>query len=181
MNPSTMTDATLGRAVIAAARERLDACARRVRHCLDQLDDAQVWWRPRESMNGIANLLLHLVGSLRQWVVAGTRGTPDQRDRPREFAERGPFPKAELLRRFDEGVAEADAALAAVTDAQLLEGRRIQGFEETVLTAIWNNLSHFNGHTQEVVFLTRLQLGEHYRFEWVPATPEEGAPREGQA
>jgi hypothetical protein len=63
-----------------------------------------------------------------------------------------------------------------VSSAHLLEPRRIQGFDETVLSAIFDSLTHFNGHTQEIVFITRLQLGDRYQFAWKPATPEQGAP-----
>jgi hypothetical protein len=152
----------------------------RIKHCLDQLDDAQVWWRPRPSMNSIANIVLHLCGNLRQWIVAGVSGTEDSRNRPQEFAERELIPKHELLRRLEEVAGEADAVLAHLTDAQLLAPRRIQGFDETVLSALFDSLAHLSGHTQEIVYITRLQLGNAYQFAWKPATPEQGAPQETQ-
>jgi Protein of unknown function (DUF1572) len=127
-------------------------------------------------MNSIGNVLLHLCGNVRQWIISGIRRTPDVRNRPQEFAERQTIAKAELLRRLQEVVAEADAALAGVSAAQLLEPRRIQGFDETVLTAIFDSVAHFNGHTQEIIYMTRLQLGDAYEFAWQPATPEQGAP-----
>jgi hypothetical protein len=34
---------------------------------------------------------------------------------------------------------------------------------------------HFRGHTQEIVLMTRLQLGDAYRFLWVPKSKEQGA------
>jgi hypothetical protein len=168
---------TVGRAYLREAQRRLVACHAKIEHCLAQLDDARVWWRPREDMNSIGNILLHLCGNVRQWVVDGARGAPDTRDRPREFSERGPIPATELLRRLEAVVGEADAVLSGLTDEQLLEPRRIQGFDETVLSAIFDSLTHFNGHTQEVVYVTRLQLGDAYRFSWAPSTPEQGAPR----
>jgi hypothetical protein len=167
---------SVGQAYLAEARRRLAACHAKIQHCLGQLDDRQVWWRPAEALNSIGNLLLHLCGNVRQWIVAGVPGTPDTRDRPQEFAERGPIPRDELSRRLGAVVREAEAVLAGVTDAQLLEPRRIQGFDETVLSAIFDSLAHFNGHTQEIVYITRLQLGAAYRFAWAPATPEQGAP-----
>jgi hypothetical protein len=167
---------SVGRAYLAEARRRLAACHERINHCLAQLDDEQVWWRPHDSMNSIANILLHLCGNLRQWVIAGVRRAADTRDRPAEFTERRRIPKDELVRRLDAVVREADGVLAALPDAQLLERRRIQGFDETVLSAIFNSLAHFNGHTQEVVYVTRLQLGDAYRYAWTPTSAEQGAP-----
>jgi hypothetical protein len=169
-------DAIIGAAYLSEARRQLAARLERIRHCVDQLDDAQLWWRPRDSMNSIANLILHLCGNLRQWVLAGAGGAADARDRPREFAERGPIPRAEVLGRLERVVAEAIALLARLPESVLLEPRRVQGFEETVLSAIFSSVAHLDGHTQEIVCLTRLQLGDAYRFAWTPATPEQGAP-----
>jgi hypothetical protein len=140
---------------------------------LDQLDDAQIWWRPNESMNSIANLVLHLCGNLEQWILAGVGGAVAQRNRPLEFSERTQIPKEELSQRLAARVSQVGDVLERVNDAQLLERRRIQGYEETVLSAIFETVGHFNGHTQEIVYITRLQLGDAYRFAWVPATPEQ--------
>jgi uncharacterized damage-inducible protein DinB len=175
---TTHTDESIGQAFLAQARQRLAASHERIRHCLGQLDDAQVGWRPHASMNSVANIVLHLCGNLRQWIVSGVGGAADVRDRPAEFAERRPIARDELLGRLDQAVAEAAEALSRVGDRQLLEARRVQGFDETVLSAIFDSLSHLAGHTQEVVYITRLQLGDAYRLAWVPATPEQGAPRE---
>jgi hypothetical protein len=175
---TTQTGETVGQAFLAQARQRLAACHERIGHCLGQLDDAQVGWRPHASMNSITNIVLHLCGNLRQWVVAGVGGAPDVRDRPAEFAERRPISRDELRRRLAQAVAEAADTLSRVGDRQLLEPRRVQGFDGTVLSAIFDSLTHLAGHTQEIVSLTRLQLGDAYRFAWVPASPEQGAPRE---
>jgi hypothetical protein len=175
MDETAPNNSPLGQAFLAEARRRLAACHQRIKHCIGQLNDGQVWWRADSGQNSIANILLHLCGNVRQWIIAGIGGVPDQRDRPREFAERAPIPKERLERRLDEVVAEADAVLARVSDAQLLGSRRIQGFDETGLSAISNSVAHFAGHTQEIVFITRIQLRDRYRFAWHPATPEQGA------
>jgi hypothetical protein len=169
-------DTSMGQAYLAASRHRLAECVNKIKHCLAQLNDEQVWWRPTNSMNSIANIVLHLCGNVRQWIIAGVGGEPDIRDRPREFADRSSMPKAELIRRLDEIVGKADIVLAGVNDEQLLQRRRIQGFDETALSAIFDTISHFRGHQQEIVYITRLQLGDAYKFEWVPATKEQGAP-----
>ena len=165
----------LGAAFVVEARRRLTACHEQIRHCLEQLDDAQVWWRPQPEMNSIANLVLHLCGNLGQWIIAGVGGAPDTRQRPQEFAERGPILRDELMQRLDTVIREADAVLGNAAESLLLQPRRIQGFDETVLSAIFACLVHLGGHTQEIVHLTRVQLGGAYRFAWTPKTVEQGA------
>jgi hypothetical protein len=170
-----LSAADVAAAVGAEAARELTSALDKINHCLGQLDDEQVWWRPRHSLNSIGNLILHLCGNLRQWVIAGLGGAADVRDRPAEFAERGPVPKDELLRRLDVVTAEASEVLSRLTARQLLEARRIQGFDVTGLAAVFDSVPHFRGHTQEIVHLTRVQLGDTYQFAWTPASPEQGA------
>lgn len=171
-----MTADELAAAVGTAAAHELDSAQKRIQHCLGQLSDDQVWRRSQPSLNSIGNLILHLCGNLRQWIIAGVGGASDVRNRPAEFAERGPIPNAELLRRLEMVVEEAKRALASVDDRQLTEVRCIQGFDVTGVAAIFDSIPHFRGHTQEIVHMTRLQLGDAYRFAWTPTSPEQGAP-----
>ena len=171
-----MTADELAAVVGTAAAHELDCALMRIKHCLGQLNDEQVWRRSQPSLNSIGNLILHLCGNLRQWIVAGLGGAADGRDRPAEFSEPGPIPKDELLRKVEAVVDEARAVLARQTARQLVEARRIQGFDVTGLAAIFDSVPHFRGHTQEIVHMTRLQLGDAYKFAWTPTTPVQGAP-----
>ena len=171
-----MTADDLAAAVGAEAGRELTSALKRIRHCLDQLNDEQIWWRAAPGMNSIGNLILHLCGNVRQWIIAGLGGAIDVRDRPAEFAERGPVARAELLRRLDAVVDEAKEVLVGLSARHLLEVRRIQGDEVTGLTALFDSVPHFRGHAQEIVYRTRLHLGDAYRFAWTPTTPGQGAP-----
>jgi hypothetical protein len=155
--------------------KELASALSRIEHCLNQLSEEQIWYRSQPSLNSIGNLMLHLCGNVRQWIIAGVGGAVDVRHRPAEFAERGPVPKEQLLRKLEILVREAKEVLGRVTARQLLETRRIQGSEVTGLAAILDSVSHFRGHTQEIIHMTRLQLGDAYQFAWTPATPEQGA------
>lgn len=168
-----MCSESLARELTAAASSELDAALARIIHCLDQLDDAQVWQRPGAGQNSVANLLLHLAGNLRQWIIVGLGGGQDVRDRPQEFAADGGLPKAELLAALESTVGEAQAVLTRQTADDLARIRHIQEWDVTGLAAIFNAIPHFRGHTQEIIFRTRLFLGDRYRFAWLPTkTPQ---------
>jgi hypothetical protein len=168
-------ESPLSRLIAHELGDELTQALDRLKHCLNQLTDAQVWWRPTAEMNSIGNLVLHLAGNVRQWILAGIGGAKDARFRQGEFDERRQIPKAELLANLEATVAEAKAALAQQTPEEWARVRRIQSFEVSGLGAAVHSVSHFRGHTQEIIHLTRTQLGEKYKFDFVPKTKEQGA------
>lgn len=131
---------------------------------LRQLEDADIWWRPNEASNSIGNLVLHLAGNARQWIVAGVGGAADIRQRPAEFAQREVIPGERLVAHLQAELAEVDRALARVTPNQLLETRRIQGIETSVLGAIYHVVEHFSGHVGQIVMIAKLRLGRDLGF-----------------
>ncbi|HET6879276.1 MAG TPA: DUF1572 family protein [Pirellulales bacterium] len=178
--PGRDADVSIGRAFVNEARHTLADSMKKVEHCLDQLRDEDLWWRQHESQNSIQNILLHLCGNVRQWIIHGVGGAPDVRDRAQEFSDRRPLTKAELLSRLRQTLTEAHCALAELPPDRLLEPRRIQGFDATALAAIFETVSHFVGHTHQIVYIARLRLGDAYRFQWQPANEEEGNNRVNQ-
>lgn len=147
-----------------AIADELDAALSRIVHCVAQLTDQQVWLRPHKEMNSIGNLLLHLAGNVGQLLVSGVGGEPDTRDRPAEFAARGPIPKADLLDRLTGVVNRAKAAVATASDTVLCQPIPIKRFDWTGLQAVIRCVAHFRGHTQEIIHMTRVLLGEQYQF-----------------
>jgi hypothetical protein len=168
MNPTFDESTSIGNDFLAQAREQLAASHQLIRHCAAQLNDDQLWWRPRESQNSIGNLLLHVTGNLRDRLVALVGGQPSERDRNQEFAERSTIAKDVLMARLESVVAECDRVLADLAVPQLLEPRSYDGlnrrFDLDVLAVIFRTLLHVAGHAQEIVFMTRLQLGDAYQF-----------------
>jgi uncharacterized damage-inducible protein DinB len=153
------------RAFIAEARGHLlEDYLPKIERCVERLTDEQVWWRAGERSNSVGNLLLHLEGNLRQWVVGGAGGAEDRRERDREFAERGRVERARLLSDLRATVQEACDALARLDAATLGERRRVQGLDVTVLAAIFHAVEHFSMHTGQVILLTKLLTGEDLRF-----------------
>jgi uncharacterized damage-inducible protein DinB len=130
---------------------------------IDALDDEQVWRRPNESSNSVGNLLLHLTGNVRQWIISGVGGAEDTRDRASEFAARGSAPKNELIELAQATLDEADAVLAKVegecaaasSDEPLRRVCKPQAYEVTVFDAIFHVVEHFSYHTGQIIFAAK--------------------------
>lgn len=136
----------------------------KIERCLERLNDEQVWWRANSESNSIGNLLLHLSGNARQWIVSGLGGAVDRRARPEEFAERRLIPRDELLAGLRQTLSEVDQVLGEFDVLRLLERRRIQGMEVTALEAIFHVTEHFSGHTGQIILLTKLLTAKDLHF-----------------
>lgn len=155
---------TLGDAVLADARTffRADFLPK-LERCIESLTEDDVWWRANDASNSIGNLILHLDGSTRMWIVGVAGGHPTTRDRAAEFAEQGPIAKRVLMDRLRATLAEADAALAGLDPEALLETRTSSGEQVTVLWAILHAVEHFSMHTGQIILLTKLRSGAALR------------------
>lgn len=144
----------------------------KLKRCLEQLSDEQVWWRPNAESNSIGNLLLHLSGNARQWIVSGLGGEPDQRVRQREFDERAIIARHELLSTLEQTLEDVNRVLADFEPKQLLERFDIQGTNVTALEAIFHVTEHFSMHTGQVILLTKLLTASDLHFyDFEGATP----------
>ena len=166
------TDRSVGQAFVSECNKTLDACLRKIEHCFAQLSDDDIWWRPFPEANAIGNVILHLCGNVGQWIVSGVGGARDVRDRPAEFAARGSVAKAELLKRLSQTVGDAKAAISRADAENLLRIRHVQHEDVTGLGAAFHSVSHFEGHTHQIVYITRLRLGPKYKFQGLTATSD---------
>ena len=158
-------------AFLRQARFRLQAdYLAKITAALAGLNEEQIWWRPNAASNSIGNLLLHLAGNARQWIVAGVGGAPDVRARAAEFAAQQTLGKHALLARLSETLAEVDAVLArlateaAQSDAPLQRVCVPQGFPQSVLDAVFHVVEHFSYHTGQIVYLAKQLSGEQTQF-----------------
>ncbi len=136
----------------------------KIERSLELLTDEQIWWRPNPQSNSIGNLVLNLSGNVRQWIICGTGGAADSRDRDSEFTQRNTIPRDELIGRLNQTLNEADAALAEFDPDTLLERRSIQGCDVTALAAIFHVVEHFSMHTGQIILLTKLLTATDLHF-----------------
>jgi|SRR5690348_1610919 len=155
---------TLDRIFLDFSRKKLEQLLGRIETCLGKLNTDQVWARGTENENAIGNLVLHLSGNVRQWIVSGVGGRPDVRVRDREFSARGDVEVSELIERLKGSVGEAVAVLDNVTAERLSQTVHIQNYDISVLEAIAHVVEHFSQHTGQIIFATKMLTGEDLGF-----------------
>jgi uncharacterized damage-inducible protein DinB len=161
-----MTD--IAQTVISKSRRLLSTdYLPKIERSLEGLADEEVWWRPNEASNSIGNLLLHLCGNVSQWIIGGVGGREVERHRQQEFDERRMLPARELLSRIKQVLAEADEVLGNVDVETLLSNRQIQGYEMSVLEAVYHVVEHFGMHTGQVIYLSKMRGGRDLEL-WQP-------------
>jgi len=151
---------TLERTFVRFSIDRLKLLASRVGDCLGRLTEEQVWARSNENQNAIGNLVLHLCGNVRQWIISGIGGAPDVRQRDAEFAARATAGRPELAAALTTTLSEALTVLENLPLTRLGERLIVQGRDVTVLEAIYIVVEHFGGHTGQIIFATKLHAGQ---------------------
>lgn len=142
----------------------LDDYQPKIERCLEKLSDEQVWWRPNENSNSIGNLILHLCGNARQWIVCGVGGSPDFRRRDEEFAQREVISRDELAQLLDRTLKEVAKTLNELDAKSLMRRRTIQGKEVDLLEAIFHVTEHFSMHTGQIIQLTKILTSRDLGF-----------------
>ncbi len=138
---------------------KLEISTKSVADCLGRLTDEQVWAKGGAHENSIGNLILHLCGNMRQWILHGVRGDVDVRERDLEFETTGGVTRADLLARLEGVVGEVREVVASLPHARLLERIDPQHGEVWVLEAIYHIVEHFRLHVGQIILLTKQLVG----------------------
>jgi uncharacterized damage-inducible protein DinB len=136
---------------------RLDMVAANMKVCLGKLTDEQIWARGGEHENAVGNLVLHLCGNIRQWIMHGVAGSKDIRVRENEFSAPENLSGGVLAEMFATTLAEARSVIASLPSERLTERTSPQPGrpEVSVLEAIYQVVAHAHEHTGQVILLTK--------------------------
>ncbi|MCB0637012.1 MAG: DUF1572 family protein [Lewinella sp.] len=140
---------------VAQAIFRMEEFTPRIRQCLAELSEEQIWLRPNRHSNSVGNLVLHLCGNIGQYILSSLAGRPDSRERDAEFAARGGLSGPELARRLSTTVDQAVAVIGACPEAELLRKRDVQGFQLSGIGIIVHVVEHYSYHTGQIAFWTK--------------------------
>jgi uncharacterized damage-inducible protein DinB len=136
----------------------------KIHRCLALLPAHALWERSDPRSNSIGNLLLHLAGNVRQWIVSSVGGAPDARHRSAEFEARDGDEADALFARLRGTLDEADAVIARLDARSLMERRAIQGRDVSVLDAVYHVVEHFSLHTGQIILLTKARVPGGIQF-----------------
>lgn len=127
----------------------------RIKKCLTQLSDTDIWYRPNDNSNSVGNLVLHLCGNVRQWIVAGLGKAADTRTRDAEFAEKGPISTKVLFKMLEELKNDVDTVLNNITAEDLTQKHDVQVYQETGLSILVHVVEHFSYHVGQITYFTK--------------------------
>jgi hypothetical protein len=136
----------------------------RMKTCVESLTIEQIWWRPNEASNSIGNLLLHLNGNVRQWLVTSFNHSEDKRNRPAEFAAQEGSTAKELLDRLGATLDEAAQVLERLTPAELLSNYEVQGYHANGVYVVYHVIEHFGIHYGQIAYITKYLSGKDLGF-----------------
>lgn len=142
------------------SQSKLNSSLAQIEKCLHLLTTEQIWHRPNEVSNAIGNLVIHLNGNLRQWLLDALGGIAYERDRPLEFSQREPLPTDEILETLKDAVSQACEVIAGLTDDQLAENVTVQGYTVSGLAAVIHVVEHFSLHTGQIVYATKILINQ---------------------
>lgn len=142
----------------------LNEYTKRIKICLDLLSEEQVWKKPNESSNSIANLMLHLCGNMTQYVLSSLGGKPDLRERDKEFSAKSGYTKDELYKKLSSVVHSVIEEIQIHDEDSLLKTRTVQGFEKNGIAIILHITEHYSYHTGQIALLTKLMTNEDLGF-----------------
>ena len=132
--------------------------------CLDDLSEEQIWVRPNKASNSMGNILLHLCGNIRQYIISSLGGQPDIRERDKEFAAKDGYTKKELMDKLVATVNEAIDVIQNVDEIRLLKIFSVQGFSQSGIGIIIHVTEHYSYHTGQIIFWTKQLQGKDLGF-----------------
>lgn len=159
----------------------------RIEKALATMSEEDFWWRPNEASNSAGNLVLHLTGNIRQWIVHGIGGADDVRARAKEFAATGGISKQEALDRLKEAVEDACNVIEQMDEESLSRKYTPQSYDVTGLEAVYHVVEHFGMHTGQIIWIAKVRSGKSMGFydespdgkaklKWIPTAAGPIAP-----
>jgi hypothetical protein len=158
-----MPDDAISANFLAFSADKMQDLYGDIATCLGKLTEEQIWQRGGPHENSVGNLLLHLEGNIRQWILHGIAEQPDVRRRDEEFTLTPSIPSSSAFANFTATLNEARQVIATLPPARLTEiidPQPTGTWRHTpILVAIYKVVSHLEYHVGQIVLLTKQMYG----------------------
>jgi uncharacterized damage-inducible protein DinB len=155
---------TISQLLIKECLRRNQENQKKIIACLSLLSIEDIWYRPNPQSNSMGNIILHLCGNIRQYILSTLGGQPDLRTRTKEFEEQGPLPKHQLIERLQAVLQEADGCIQALVDTDLEKEYPVQCYIESGVGILVHVTEHLSYHTGQLVYFTKSIQGKDLMF-----------------
>lgn len=132
----------------------------RIKICLHKLSLDQIWYKHNENVNSVGNLILHLCGNVRQYILTGIDGQEDIRQRSLEFSDHTKLAVDQLVEKLDDLEKDVLKVLSRIKATDLIEERKVQGFDENITSILIHVAEHFSYHVGQITFYTKWVTNE---------------------
>ena len=149
---------------ISQCIHRIDENTNRLITCLDEVEESETWKRPNENSNSVGNLVLHLCGNIRQYLISSLGNSDDVREREKEFSADGGYTKSELLQKLLVTLDEAKNTILGASNDELLRKRKVQGYTYSGIGIIVHVTEHYSYHTGQIIFWTKILRNKDLGF-----------------
>ena len=154
-----MPDNVIAADFLAFSAKKMQDLHGTIANCLGKLIEQQIWRRGGEHENSIGNLLLHLEGNIRQWILHGIDNQPDVRRRDDEFTLAPSIHSSAAFAGLTATINEARNVIANLPPTRLTEVIDPQPTgtwrHTTILVAIYKVVSHLDHHVGQIILLTK--------------------------
>jgi uncharacterized damage-inducible protein DinB len=150
-------DRTLDSTVLHMVRTRLvQDYPAQINFCLDLLNDQEIWWRPNDQANAVANLVVHLAWSNRYYLEEVIAGRDIGRDRDAEFSARGGLTKVQVRETWVSACRIAEEVLNTIEPSQMMQSTDRTGKQTTYAQILLHVTHHNAAHMGQIVWITKM-------------------------
>ncbi len=158
-----MSSDTIAADFLAFSAMKMQSLQSDIAACLGKLSEEQIWRRGGPHENSVGNLLLHLEGNIRQWILHGIAGQPDVRRRDDEFTLAPTLDSKTAFANFTATLDEAREVVAMLPHdrlGEIIDPQPTGTWRHTpIVDAIYKVVSHLDYHTGQIVLLTKQMYG----------------------
>ena len=147
--------------------KKFEEIVKRATLVIEQLSDEEVNWRPNESSNSIANLVIHIEGNIYERIGKGMNKKDFNRNRDAEF-EIITKTKSELIESLENSFGELIATTKGMTNTLMAQVQTVRNIERTNLDVLIQCATHFSEHVGQMMYICKMIKNHDYVSTTIP-------------